>query len=66
MSKRSRVKYIEKWDTSILSFRRNIMLAYRSTAMLAFYSQKEVLKYLNYDIESHIKERMSWIKREAS
>lgn len=66
LSKQSRIKYIEKWDSSRLSFRQNIMLAYRSTAMLAFYSQKEVLKFLNYDIESHIKERLTWIKREAS
>lgn len=66
LSKPSRVKYIEKWDLSWFPARRNIILAYRSTAMLAFYSQKEVLRYLNYDIESHIKERMTWLKREAS
>lgn len=66
LSKPSRVKYIEKWDASRLPARRNIILAYRGTAMLAFYSQKEVLKYLNYDIESHIKERMPWLKRESS
>jgi hypothetical protein len=66
LSKPSRIKYIKKWDKSIFAFRRNLILAYRSTAMLAFYSQKEVTKYLNYDIESHIKERMSWIKRVQS
>ncbi len=66
LNKASRIKYIEKWGTSRLSQRRNIILAYRSTAMLVFYSQKEVLRYLNYDLESHIKERMAWLKREAS
>ncbi len=66
MSKESRIRYIEKWEKSRLSQRRNIILAYRSTAMLAFYSQTEVLNYLHYDIESHIKERMTWLRREAS
>lgn len=62
----SRINYITKWDKSIFAFRRNLILAYRSTAMLAFYSQPEVLKFLNYDIESHIKERMTWLKRAQS
>lgn len=66
LSKTSRLKYIEKWNKSWLPLRRNLILAYRSTAMLAFYSQNEVLKHINYDVETHIKERMGWLKKEAS
>lgn len=62
----SRIKYIEKLDKSFIPFLRNVILAYRSTSMLSFYSQKEVLEYLNYDIESHIRERLTWVKRAQS
>lgn len=62
----SRIKYIEKLDKNFLPFIRNVTLAYRSTSMLSFYSQREVLEYLHYDIESHIRERLTWVKRAQS